>query len=244
MAISRQQKLTIIALLFYWSTLFILTHIPIPQIFFGKILPSDKTLHYLAYLVLSFLLWFAIGAGKKVNWRKAAVWLVLFVVVWYGVFDEWLQGYVGRSPDIKDFFADVGGAVSGLILLSVFSFWPASLVLTGAVIFVLTNFMQAGLAELLPVISAAFYLFGYAFFSLIWTRYMYHCLPIRAPQLKWLAGALTVPVGFLSTVELFCVVVGNGLNILHIVISAVGIIAVVIAIYLTALFCPSLTEEL
>lgn len=244
MAISRRQKLIIIGLLFYWTALFILTHIPLPQIFFGKIPPSDKTLHYLAYLVLSFLLWFAIGLGKKVNWRKAAVWWVLFAVVWYGVFDEWLQGYVGRNPDIKDFFADVGGAVSGLILLSVFSFWPASLVLTGAVIFVLTNFIQGGLAEVMPVISAAFYLFAYAFFSLMWTRYMYHCLPIRAPQLKWLAGALAVPVGFLSTVYLFCAVADNSFSLLHIVTSAVGIIAVVITIYVSALLRPRVTEGL
>ena len=244
MALSNRQKLTVTALLIYWSFLFVLTHIPIPQIFFGEMSPSDKTLHYFAYLVLSFLLWFAISPGKKVSWRKAGVWWVLFAVVWYGVFDEWLQGYVGRNPDIKDFFADLAGAVTGLIVLSIFSFRPASLVLTGAVIFVLTNFVQAGPAEQLPMTSGVFYLFAYAFFSLIWTRYMHHHLPIRAPQVKWLAGAITVPAAFLITVNLFCVVAGNGFSLLHTVISAAGIIGVVITIYLTALFRPSLTGEL
>jgi hypothetical protein len=208
----------------------------------GNIPASDKTLHYLAYLVLSFLLWYAINPGKKVNWRKAGVWWVLFVVVWYGVFDEWLQGYVGRNPDIKDFFADLAGAFTGLVLLSVFSFWPASLVLTGATIFVLTNFLQAGLAEQLPVTSAAFYLFAYAFFSVLWTRYIYHSLPIRAPQTGWLAGALAVPAGFMLTVELFCVVAGSGFSLSRIVISAIGIAAVVITIYLAALYRTRLAK--
>jgi len=117
-------------------------------------------------------------------------------------------------------------------------------VLTGAIIFVLTNFMQAGLAEQLPIISAAFYLFAYAFFGLLWTRYVYQSLPIRAPQLKWLAGALAVPAGFLLTVELFCIVVGNGFSLSRIVISAIGIAAVVITIYLAALFHPSLAKKI
>lgn len=246
MVLSCRQKLTIIALLFYWSAIFILSHIPIPQmfVFMGNIPASDKTLHYLAYLVLSFLLWLAISPGKKVNWRKSGVWWVLFVVVWYGVFDEWLQGYVGRNPDIKDFFADLAGALTGLVLLSVFSFWPVSIVLTGAIIFVLTNFMQAGLGEQLLMISAAFYLFAYAFFCLLWTRYMYHCLPIRAPQPKWLAGALAVPAGFMLTVELFCVVAGSGFSLSRIVISAIGIAAVVITIYLAALYRPRPAKEI
>ena len=92
MVLSRRQKLTIISLLFYWPGVFILAHIPIPQLVY-KAQVSDKSLHFLAYLVLVFLLWFAISPNKKVNWRKAAVWWILFVVVLYGVVDELLQGY-------------------------------------------------------------------------------------------------------------------------------------------------------
>ncbi|UCF00183.1 MAG: VanZ family protein, partial [Planctomycetota bacterium] len=243
MALSRRQKLTIAALLFYWSVIFVLSHIPIPQIFIGNIAPSDKTLHYLAYLVLSFLLWLAINPGKKVQWGKAAVWWVLLVVIWYGVFDEWLQSYVGRNADIRDFFADLAGAVTGLVLLTVFSFWPASVVLTGAIIFFLINFLQAGMAEQLPVASAAIYLFVYILFSLLWLQYIYHHLPIRAPESKWLAGALALPIGLLLVVELFCSVVGNGFNLLRVVIASTGIVAVVISIYLIALFRSSLTKK-
>ncbi len=54
MALSRQQKVTIISLVSYWLTLFILTHIPIP-LFVREAGVSDKSLHLLAYLILVFL---------------------------------------------------------------------------------------------------------------------------------------------------------------------------------------------
>jgi len=124
MALSYRQKVTIILLLLYWPAIFILSHIPLENVpgWVIRIDVSDKFLHYLGYLVLVFLLWFVISPGRKVNWRRASVWLVLLVVVWYGAIDEWLQGYVGRCPDIMDFLADLSGALTGLILLSIFRF--------------------------------------------------------------------------------------------------------------------------
>jgi VanZ family protein len=243
MALSGRQKVTIILLLFYWPAIFILAHMPVPQLVFG-IQVSDKTLHCLAYLVLVFLLWFAVSPFRKVEWRRATVWWILFVVVWYGVFDEWLQGYVGRNPDVMDFFADLAGALIGLIVLTIFPFWSASVAITGAVIFVLTNFMGANLADLLPVTNAAFRFFGYAFFSLLWTRYMYHCLPIESSQTRWLIGALAVPIGLLLAAELFSAAAGNGFRPWSVMVSAVGIAAVVITIYLIGLFRSSFGRDL
>ena len=243
MALSHRQKLTIISLLVYWPGIFILAHIPIPRLVY-KAQVSDKGIHFLAYLILVFLLWFAISPSRKVEWRRATVWWILFVVVWYGVFDEWLQGYVGRNPDVMDFFADLAGALIGLIALTIFPFWSASVAITGAVIFVLTNFMGANLADLLPVTNAAFRLFAYAFFSLLWTRYMYHCLPIESSQTKWLIGALAVPTGLLLAAELFSAVAGNGFRLWCVMFSAGGIAAVVITIYLIGLFRSSFGRKL
>ena len=104
----RRHVLTIAALILYWPGIFILTHIPVSVPFLIlRLQASDKILHFVAYLFLVFLLWFSINPDVKVNWRKASVWWILFVVVWYGVIDEWLQGYVGRSPDAMDFAADL-----------------------------------------------------------------------------------------------------------------------------------------
>lgn len=236
-------KLTVIPLLLYWPAIFLLTHIPIPQMVIKNIRASDKTLHYLGYLILVFLMWFAISPEKKVSWCRAYTWWALFVMVVYGAVDEWLQGYVGRDADVMDFLANSAGVLTGLILLSIFPFWPASLVLTGAAIFVLTNFIQANITDQLPIINTIFHIFAYGLFSLLWVRYMHYLLPIRAPQPKWLIGALALPTGFLLAIELFSTVSSNNFRPQDVIVSAGGIVAIVATIFLTALFRRRATQR-
>jgi VanZ family protein len=242
MVLSRRQKLTIISLLVYWPGVFILAHIPIPQLVY-KAQVSDKSLHFLAYLVLVFLLWFAISPDKKVNWRKAAVWWVLFVAVWYGVVDELLQGYVGRNCDVTDFLADLAGTLTGLILFSFFTFWSVLLIVTGTTIFTLTNLIRANLAELLPITNAIFHLFAYGFFTMLWLQYIHLFLPMKAPKPKWMIAALVLPIGFLLTVKSFSVIFGKDFVVQDVIISIVGIITVVATTYLIALFRRGLTQN-
>jgi VanZ family protein len=242
MVVSHRQKLTVILLLIYWPGVFILAHIPIPQLVY-KAQVSDKSLHFLAYLVLVFLLWFAISPNKKVNWRKAAVWWVLFVAVWYGVVDEWLQSYVGRTCDIMDFFADLAGTLAGLILFSFFTFWPVLLVVMGTTIFTLTNFTRANLADLVPITNAMFHLFAYGFFTMLWLQYIHLFLPMKAPKPKWMIAALALPVCFLLTVKLFSVIFGKDFGGQDVIVAVAGITAVVATIYLIALFRRGLTQN-
>lgn len=234
MVFSRRHKLILVSLFFYWPAIFILTHMSVPQ-FIIRMRVSDKTLHYLGYFVLVFLFWFAINPDKKVNWRKATVWWVLLVVVWYGAFDEWLQHYVGRTADMKDFFADLIGVLSGLFLLSIFSFWPACLVVTGVVIFILTNFVKADLGRLVALPRGTLGLLAYGFFSLLWLKYIFNFLPIKAPAFRWLIRALILPVCLLFVVELFSIFVGRGFMLLRLVLSVLGIAGAVIPVYFAAL---------
>ena len=101
MALSCRQKLGMLSLAIYWPTLFIVSHIPIPTVV-RKAGVSDKGLHFLAYLILVFLLWFVLNPHRKVRWPRAGVWWVFLALVAYGVVDELLQGYLGRSCDIGD----------------------------------------------------------------------------------------------------------------------------------------------
>ncbi len=236
MALSHRQKISIIPVLFYWPAIFILTHMPIPRLVFRAVRASDKTLHFIAYFVLVFLLWFAINPDKKVSWRRAAAWWVLLAVIWYGVFDEWLQGYVGRDPDVMDFLANLTGTLTCLVLLSIFPFWCVSLIVTGAIIFVLTNPVGANAASLLPAANAMIHLFGYGFFSILWIRGMQQLLSVRAPQVRWLMVALSLPIIFLLAVRLLSAITGGGFGLLSAIISLIGITAVVAAIFVTALF--------
>ncbi len=242
MALSRIQKVTIISLVFYWSIFFILAHIPVPLLV-RRAGVSDKGLHFLAYLILVFLLWFAInppGRNKKVNWRRAGVWWVFFVVTGYGVLDELLQGFTGRNCDVMDIVADIAGTFTGLILLSVFTFWPAALLVTGTIIFGITNITRANLAELVPVTNAMFHLFAYPFFSMLWICYMRLFLSLKPPKAKWLIAALAGPTGLLLIVKLFSVILGKGFGLREVIVSLVGIAAVPLLVagrgYLVALF--------
>jgi len=235
MSLSRRQKVTIISLVFYWPTFFILAHIPVPGIV-RKAGVSDKGLHFLAYLILVFLLWFAISGDKKVNWRRADVWWVFFVATGYGIVDELLQGCVGRNCDVTDMVANLAGILAGLILFSVFSFWPAALLCTGAVIFGITNIACENLAELIPVTFAMFHLFAYAIFSMLWVYYIHLFLSLKPPKFKWLMTALAVPIGLLLTVKLSSLVLGKVLELREVIISVVAIAAVVAITYLIASF--------
>lgn len=235
MALSCRQKVTIISLVFYWPTFFILAHIPVPGLV-RKAGVSDKCLHFLAYLILVFLLWFAISGDKKVNWRRAGVWWIFFVVTGYGIVDELLQGCMGRNCDVRDMVANLAGTLAGLILFSVFTFWPAALLVTGAVIFGITNIARGNLAELIPVTFAMFHLFAYAIFSMLWVYYIHLFLSLKPPKFKWLMAALAVPIGLLLTVKLSSMVLGKVLGPREVIISVAAIAAVVAITYLIALF--------
>jgi len=243
MFVSRQQKIIIILLVFYWPTIFILAHMPIPNLI-REAEVSDKGIHFLAYLTLTFLLWFAINPNKKVNWRprvflsktRAGAWWILLVVVLYGVLDEVLQGFVqGRSCDIRDFYVDLIGTLLALITLSIFTFRPACLIVTGITIFGLTNIAKVNVADFLPIANIAFHFLSYAFFTLLWIQYLCSFSKLLASKPKWLIEALILPIGFLLAVKLGSLILDRSFTLSGIIASAAGIAAAVGTIYLTTL---------
>ena len=231
------RKITIILLVFYWPGLFILAHIPIPQSV-REAGVSDKSLHLFAYLILVFLFWFAVSGDKKVSWRRGTVWWVLSIIVMYAIFDEWLQGRMpGRSCDVRDFFADMAGTLTGLILFSYFSFWPAGLLVAGTVIFGITNIARTNLADFLPVTNTAFHLFGYAIFTTLWIQNMQLLLPtirLRGTKFKWLIASLAAPTVLLFTVKLFSVILGKGFPAKDVIIAVIAIATVVVITYMAS----------
>ncbi|HUT46158.1 MAG TPA: VanZ family protein [Sedimentisphaerales bacterium] len=236
MTLSHQQKIAACVLVLYWPALFVLAHIPIPHVV-QEADVSDKSLHFLAYLILTFLIWSTVSGDRKVKWRRAAPWLVLFVIVVYGILDEWLQTYVaGRSCDIRDFFTDLAGSLAGLILSSFLTFWPAVLLVVATFIFGITNVTRANLADLLPVTNAVFHLFAYAILTILWIQCTHLFFAVKAPKAKWLILAIAGPAGFLMIVKLFSVIAGKDFALSDIIISFGSIAAVVTVFYLRALF--------
>ena len=240
----QRRTLTIILLSVYWPAITVLTAMPIPLLV-RRAHVSDKFLHFLAFLILAFLLWFSIRPNKKVNWRKATVWLVLLVAAAYGAADELLQKYLaGRSCDAMDFAANMAGVLAGLVLFSFLTFTPALLVVTGAAIFLLSNLARVNPAELLPVTNALFHPFAYGLFSLVWMYCMRLHLSLKAPKVSWLTAALALPMIFLLVVRLFSLILGRDFSRRDVIMSAVGIVAAVITVYTVSLFRRPQDSEL
>lgn len=224
----------LISLLIYWPALFVLAHIPIPHLV-RKAGVSDKSLHFIAYLILVFLLWFAISPNRKVSLRRVAVWWVFAAGICYGVIDELLQGVVaGRSCDVMDFVADLAGVLTGLVVFTFWTFWPALLMVTGITIFALTNLTSVSLSELMPTTNVAFHLLAYAVFTAVWIQNMNFFSSIRETKIKRLMTASALPLCFLAAVKLFSMADGRDFRWQDVVIAAAGIFAVLLATYLYA----------
>jgi hypothetical protein len=201
MALWKRHKYILTCLLIYWPGLFILTHIPIPQIARQSGM-SDKIMHVLAYLVLVFFFWHTISPYARVNWKKAKVWLILVLLVVYGAIDEYLQGQIGRSADVIDFLSDLVGIALGLAILTVFAFWPGSLAICAIFIYAVTNLSKIAVLYPQMHINITFHFLAYAVFTLLWIQNMHVYFRLNRRSLKWFAIALAVPVGLLLAVKL------------------------------------------
>ena len=188
-------------LLIYWPGLFILTHIPVPQLARESGM-SDKTMHVLAYLVLTFFFWHTISPYMRIDWKKAKAWLALGAMVWYGAIDEYLQGQVGRSADVGDFLADLGGIFFGLAIMTVLPFWPGALAISGIFIFLLTNLSKIAVLYPQMHVNVAFGFVAYAIFTLIWIQNISRYFQLNMRSLKWFFVVMAGPTCLLLVVKL------------------------------------------
>lgn len=103
-------------LLIYWLALLIATSIPsssLPEISY-----SDKTMHFLAYGGLGFLLTLAFTVQRKFpELRGYAVLTAITVAALYGALDEFHQSFIpGRNAELLDWIADFVGSILGSYL--------------------------------------------------------------------------------------------------------------------------------
>lgn len=97
----------------YFLLLFAGTHLPST----GPIGPSfyDKYAHFGGYAVLTIVVlasW-ELTFGTLQAKHYFAVWLAGTI---YGALDEWTQIPVGRTCDMNDWFADVAGVLTGIVV--------------------------------------------------------------------------------------------------------------------------------
>ncbi|TWU02289.1 VanZ family protein [Stieleria varia] len=112
-------RLGVIALVLYWIAIFVGTHLPKMPEFVPTV--SDKLKHGVAYFGLGILGCYVSGGTKAASTAGTSRLMIRFAVVMvlgiaYAGIDEWTQGMVpGRTPDWKDFQADVVGLAAALV---------------------------------------------------------------------------------------------------------------------------------
>lgn len=93
---------------------FVMTHLPAGSV---PDLPGrDKTWHFLSYGLMSGCLYLTLWIGGMPVRRTALV--VVFSSALFALFDEILQGPVGREPELLDWIVDVAGAIVAATCLS------------------------------------------------------------------------------------------------------------------------------
>ena len=220
-----QRKMALFTLAIYWPALLVFAHVPVPQSVRNAHV-SDKCLHFLAYLVLTFLVWFSIKPRTKVNWRKIHVWLIFIGLTAYGGIDEIVQGYIGRSCDIMDLATNVTGILFGLLLLTFLSFLPAALLISGIVIFGIANVAKTNLAETFPLAYGVFYFFAYSIFTTFWIFNMDSIFSKKLAKLKWLITAAGFPICFLIIVRISSFLLGKVINTEDIIVPVAAILLI------------------
>jgi VanZ family protein len=104
--------LVVAVLVVYWGAIFAATHMP-PVHLPTRVPYNDKLAHFTAYAGLAFWLTLALYLLRPFRWRWPLVAVVIAAV--YGMLDEFTQSFVGRDMDVKDWVADVLGALVGAV---------------------------------------------------------------------------------------------------------------------------------
>ena len=102
--------------IFYMGFIFFASSVP------GDELPSwgfwDKAEHLLAYSVLGILFLFPVAEARLTLVTPRTGSIAVLLATLYGAFDEIHQSFTpGRSPDVRDLFADFLGATVGVVVV-------------------------------------------------------------------------------------------------------------------------------
>jgi VanZ family protein len=100
----------------YWIFLFCVTHFP--KLSFGPDLPNwtDRIAHVVAFGLLAFLFFRFVQTSRR-KLSDTFVWAAGVLLCVYAAVDEYLQQFVQRSPDVRDWACDAAGIIAVLALL-------------------------------------------------------------------------------------------------------------------------------
>lgn len=227
----RKKQIVLISLVVYWLILFTLTHIPLSRDMLNELQASDKKLHFMAYMILTIILRLALIREPRISFRSKKVWMILFITIIYSVVDEVIQGWVGRSCDIHDIYANIAGIFSALVLMSIFQIYLSLLIATSLIIVIMTSAaqLQGKLSHLRPLV-----------YFILSSVFMYFWLKVLQPWKKTKVNTVTkyfiaalVPALFVSGVWYYSVMTKHSFGSIEAASSYAGQIIFLVILLLT-----------
>jgi hypothetical protein len=205
---------------------------------------SDKFLHYIAYMIFSFVLWSTLSPFEKINWRKWQVWVVIAVSLAYGGIDEISQQHFGRGTDIKDFYSNLCGISTVLLVMSFFRFWQGLLIVSSIVMYILPNFSSGNMLLKSPLLNTIFHFGGFAFWTMVWIHNLDNWISIKVANVKWFFAALIPPALFLLIVKLTTqFIVNKPIWMIDYLAAIIGIILVILISAPTLIFRNKIIQQ-
>jgi hypothetical protein len=221
---SREQKLFTVILIFYWVSIFVATHIPVPG-WTRKMGVSDKTMHFVAYMVLTLLLWLGTSFEKKADWKKIRPWLLLTTVILYGLADELLQHFsVERSVDIQDFTADVVGSAVAMMMVTILSGWHAVMILVTVCPLFAPAIVRSQLITQGSLLEVVAYMAGFAIITAAWIKYLPSVFGLDLKKNKFLPIFFAPPAGTVIIAKLYAHLTDKPFGTTAILVAFVSII--------------------
>jgi len=107
------RRVITVALILYWVFALTMTHLPKPPPIGPPV--SDKVIHFLAYGLLTGLLFLALWVSRpSMRWLPL---IVLGIIMAYAAFDELTQPIFHRDCEFGDWLADSAAAVVAVTVL-------------------------------------------------------------------------------------------------------------------------------
>jgi hypothetical protein len=233
MKTSREQKFFTFLLIFYWTGVFIATHIPVPG-WTRKMGVSDKTMHFVAYMTLALLLWLGTSFEKKVDWKKLRPWFLSIIVILYGLADELLQHFTSRSADIKDFAANVGGLAAAMAVITILPGWHAVMIVITVCPLFVPAIVKSNLITQGSIPEVAVYMAGFGVITGAWIKYLSSLIRLNLRKSKLLLIFFAPPAGIILIVKLYAQLTDKPLGITAFLSAFVSIILTLFIWRLTA----------
>lgn len=143
---------------------------------------SDKTMHFIAYMVLALLLWLGTSFEIKADWKRLRPWLLSAIVILYSAADEISQYFIHRSTDILDFASDALGAAAAMVTVSILSAYHIVMVIFTVCPLLVPGIVRSHLVEQGSILEYAVHITGFAIITTAWIKHLssiFYLNPVR-----------------------------------------------------------------